>query len=227
MFGSSIAISKDTLLVGSQDDSTEVSKAGSAHVYTRSDTQWKFQQRLVPAPAASGASFGYTVALRGDEAIIGAPRFTAILAPVATTPGEAFVFRRTGNAWKQTQLLKATLPRSSDSFGSGLALTDTAVLIGACGDSSGAQGVGADASRRDALYTGAGYLFAREGQDWKLSAYLKANNAGMNDSFGFGVALSENAAVVSAIWEQSKAAGVNGNEDDNSLTTPGAVYVFK
>jgi len=226
-FGSAVSVSKDTLLVGSSDDSTEMMDAGSAYVYTRNAGTWALETRLVPAPVTSGANFGYAVALRGDEAIIGAPRIASIISLAVTSPGEVFGFRRTGKTWLQTHVLRAMLPRSSDSFGSSVALSDTAALIGACGDTSGAQGVGADASRRDGAYSGAAYLYAHENQDWKLSAYLKAGNADANDMFGFGAALSDDSAVLSAVWERSNAAGVNGNAENNSLSTSGAVYVFE
>lgn len=227
MFGCAVALSKDTLLVGANTDSTELTNAGSAYVYVRSGGRWTLQQRLTSDPPASGANFGYAVALAGDDAVIAAPRAAAIAAPVVTSPGQVFAFRRSEGAWQQTQVLSAMLPRSSDAFGSSLALNDTALLIGASGDSSGARGVGADASRRDLLYSGAGYLYARENRQWEQSAYLKAGNAGLNDSFGLAATLAGDTAVFSANWEQSKSAGINGNPNDDSANTSGAVYVFK
>jgi trimeric autotransporter adhesin len=119
------------------------------------------------------------------------------------------------------------IAREADSFGSGVALYGNSALIGACGDTSGATGIGAEPSRRDALYAGAAYLFAREGTKWVSSSYLKASNTDANDSFGFGVALTETTAAISAVWERSNATGVDGNQQSNALTTAGAVYVFE
>jgi hypothetical protein len=227
MFGSALGLSKDTLVVGATDDSMEADRAGSAYVFVRSGTTWSQQQRLVPSPASSGASVGYAVALRGDEIMLGAPRVASILSFAQTEPGEVFVFRRTGQTWAQTARLRAMLPRSSDSFGSSLALSDSALLIGACGDTSGARGVGGDPSRRDRSYSGAAYLYARENEGWKLSAYLKAANADTNDMFGASAALAGDTVVVGAIFEASSATGINGNQENNSSSTVGAVYVFK
>jgi hypothetical protein len=165
--------------------------------------------------------------MKSDEILVGAPRVASIISLAQTTPGEVFAYRRTGAAWQQTARLRAMLPRTSDSFGSSLALTETAALIGACGDMSGAKGVGADASRRDGAYSGAAYLYAREKADWKLSAYLKAANANSNDMFGFSAALSGETAIIGAIWESSNASGLNGNQDNNSLGSSGAVYMFE
>src|SRR6185369_11222301 len=66
-------------------------------------------------------------------------------------------------------------------------------------------------------------------------AYIKASNAEMGDHFGNGgtleghaVALSAdgNTLAVGAPYESSAAKGINGNQNDNSLYSSGAVYVF-
>ncbi len=57
-------------------------------------------------------------------------------------------------------------------------------------------------------------------------AYLKAGNAGANDSFGRSVAVSGDTVVVGADAEASTATGVNGNGADNSASVSGAAYVF-
>src|SRR6266852_7875888 len=69
----------------------------------------------------------------------------------------------------------------------------------------------------------------------KQVAYLKASNAQANDHFGeggtlqgHGVALSGdgNTLAVGAPYESSGAKGVNGNHNDTSVYSSGAVYVF-
>jgi hypothetical protein len=58
-------------------------------------------------------------------------------------------------------------------------------------------------------------------------AYGKASNTGTSDRFGRSVTLSGDTLAVGAYLEDSAAKGVNGNEDDNSATDSGAVYVFR
>ncbi|MCZ7599566.1 MAG: FG-GAP repeat protein [Gammaproteobacteria bacterium] len=48
----------------------------------------------------------------------------------------------------------------------------------------------------------------------------------MSDQFGRSVAVSGDTVVVGAPIEESAAAGVNGNETDNSIFVAGAAYVF-
>jgi len=68
-------------------------------------------------------------------------------------------------------------------------------------------------------------------QDLMLDAigYFKASNADPGDMLGYGVSMSDNGRTlaVAAIGEASKAAGVNGNQTDNSSPASGAVYVFR
>src|SRR6058998_922974 len=69
----------------------------------------------------------------------------------------------------------------------------------------------------------------------KQVAYIKASNAEMGDHFGNGGTLEGHAVALSgdgstlavgAPYESSAAKGINGNQNDNSLYSSGAVYVF-
>lgn len=226
-FGSSCALRGDIAVVGAYDDSTERDNAGSASVFARSGERWVETQRLAPNPPSEGASFGYSMALSADTLLIGAPRLLSISSFASTSSGEVFAYQLAGGTWQQGQILKAIVPRPSDSFGSAVALYDDSALIGSCGDASSASGIGADPSRRDTPYAGSGYLFAREGAKWKPTLYLKASNPDSRDSFGFGVALSKSTAVISAIWEASAASGIDGDQKSNAATYAGALYAFE
>ena len=68
-FGFSVSISGDTAIVGAyEDDSGE----GSAYVFVRSGTTWTEQQKLTASDGAASDSFGRSVSISGDTAIIGA-----------------------------------------------------------------------------------------------------------------------------------------------------------
>lgn len=226
-FGSAVAVSGDTLIVGASEDDAPGMGVGSATVFERSGETWSEKQYLAPSPAMPKVSFGFTMAMNRDTLMVGAPVLESLLSFNETSPGQVFVFERKAGMWAQTQVLTAMVARSSDSFGTSVALTSDAALIGACGDRSGGRGLGADASRRDAAYSGAAYLFAHDAQGWTSSTYLKAANANTNDMFGFGAALTSNSAIVSGIWESSNAVGIDGDASDNSLLNAGALYEFR
>jgi hypothetical protein len=59
------------------------------------------------------------------------------------------------------------------------------------------------------------------------TAYLKASNTDSGDLFGISHSVSGHTLAVGGLYEDSATAGVNGNQDDNSLMDSGAVYVFR
>jgi len=63
---------------------------------------------------------------------------------------------------------------------------------------------------------------------WKQTAYVKASNPRAGAQFGFAVALSGDGRTlaVGAQMEESAAAGINGNQNDHSMFSAGAVYVY-
>jgi hypothetical protein len=64
--------------------------------------------------------------------------------------------------------------------------------------------------------------------EWAQEAYVKASNPDNLDFFGYAVSLSSdgNTLAVGAEEEDSSATGINGNQDDESATASGAVYIF-
>ncbi|MDF1799231.1 MAG: hypothetical protein P1V81_08660 [Planctomycetota bacterium] len=58
------------------------------------------------------------------------------------------------------------------------------------------------------------------------TTYIKASNAGANDSFGWDLDMSGDTVAISAVGEDSGATGVGGDGSDNSIAGSGAVYVF-
>ncbi len=136
-------------------------------------------------------------------------------------------------AWTEVGYIKASSPGAGDEFGYAIALSDdgTTLAVGAPMDPSSAIGVhedDPDPTDDSAYSSGAVYVYGRSGDGWSAQAFIKASNAGSNDQFGSALALSAdgNTLAVSAVFEDSSATGINGDQDDNSLNQSGAVYVF-
>ena len=73
MFGISVAVSGDTAVVGAhRDDTPAGDDAGSAYVFVRSGGTWTQQAKLTASDAAAGDLFGFSVAVAGDTAVVGA-----------------------------------------------------------------------------------------------------------------------------------------------------------
>lgn len=228
LFGWSIALDGDDLAIGApQYDPIRPPRnaSGSAFVFTLQGDGWA-EQQLMPMPAPElEATFGWSVSVSGDSAVVGAPRARATNG--SSPNGETYVFERSGGAWKQSQLLKAEVPRRDDFFGWNVKLSATVLAIGATGDASDSRGTMADPSNSDAPYSGALYVYGRQGGSWQDSAFVKASNADAGDALGNVIAFAGDTLVIGAPLEASSGQGVNGDQNSNSLATSGAVYVFR
>jgi len=125
---------------------------------------------------------------------------------------------------------KASNSQSFDSLGFSLALSadGNTMAVGAPDEDSNATGVDGDQADNSAPFAGAVYVFVRDGTQWSQQAYLKASNAQADDKFGYCLDLSFDGATlaVAAVGESSSATGIDGNQNDNSASRSGAVYVF-
>jgi hypothetical protein len=196
LFGNSVALSDDTALVGARGDSGKGNFAGAVYVFARDTTtgQWNQVQKLTASDATSGDLFGYSVALLGDIALIGARgsenRNTG-------SPGAAYIFAPdTNGQWNQVQKLIAADGVAGDGFGFSVALSDDLAVVGTRNKAS-AQGTG--------------------GQ-WSQTQKLTAGDGAAGDEFGYSVAASEGTVLVGARF----AAHVT----DGTAISAGAVYVF-
>ncbi|MEQ1946728.1 MAG: integrin [Bryobacteraceae bacterium] len=147
--------------------------------------------------------------------------------------GAVYVYARKGNTWVQQAYIKASNPGTSDQFGHYVSLSQdgNTLAVSAHFEASKSKGINGDQADRSDPQAGAVYLFTRTGTTWAQQAYLKASNAGEEadgDQFGFSLALSADGKTlaVGAIAEDSNAKDVNGDQNDNSMQSAGAVYIF-
>ncbi len=243
LFGYSVAVSGETVVVGafgdpsnatgvggSQTDKT-VAQAGAAYVFTRSGTAWTQQAYLKASNTDRGDLFGISVAVLGDTVVVGAAGEDSVGSGKqanngASQAGAAYVFLRTGTAWKQQAYLKASNAGSGDMFGRAVAISPDTIVIGANQESSSSNAVDGNQADNSAAQAGAAYVFARRNKAWKQQAYLKASNSRAGDQFGFSVAAAGDLVVVGAYGESSRANGVGGDSADKSAAMAGAAYVF-
>ena len=121
-------------------------------------------------------------------------------------------------------------PDGGDQFGWAVALSGNGqtLAVSAYDEDSGAVFVNGDQSDNSESDSGAVYVFSADDTGWTQQAYVKAPNTDNFDGFGTSLALSRdgNTLVIGASGESGNAAGVNGDQSDNSLGSSGAVYVY-
>ena len=200
-FGIDVSLSGDTALIGAYQDKIQAGipvSSGSAYVFVRDlSGQWTMQDKLLASDRGIVDSFGYSVSLSGNTALIGAFGDGWPNKPLI---GSAYVFTRgAAGSWTQQARLAASDGRSGDYFGYSVSLSGDTALVGAWLD----DGVGS------------AYLYERDRNgNWSQSTRLTPADGGYGDGFGASVSLGEGSAVIGA--------GSHGDEAVNS----GAVYLY-
>src|SRR6266508_4063415 len=189
VFGISVAISGETVVVGAPGDDSR----GSAYVFARNGGVWSQQQKLLASDAAAGDAFGESVAISGETVVVGA-QFDDDVA--GDNQGSAYVFARSDGGWSHQQKLLASDARCcGEAFGESVAISGETVVVG-----SGGGGVG-----------GSAYVFARSSGVWSQQQKLRASDAAVADSFGASVAISGETVVVGAPFDAGAAGNSQGS----------------
>ncbi len=175
-FGSSVAIDGDAAVIGAYNKDGGVSNSGEAYLFEASTG--KLVQTFSDPTPASGDSFGSSVAIDGDAALVGAPKKDA----GADDSGEAYLFE--ASTGKLVQTFSNPNPASGDSFGSSVAINKGVALVGAPKKDAGADD------------SGAAYLF--DTSSGELLQTFSDPNPASGDSFGYSVALDRDVALVGA-----------------------------
>jgi hypothetical protein len=195
-----------------------------------------FQQHayLKASNTGNGDQFGHSVAISGDTLVVGAFSEDSDATGVdndgtndlVDRSGAAYVFARIESVWSQQAYLKASNTGLDDRFGESVAISGDTLVVGAMWESSNAKGINGAQDNDLASISGAAYVFIRTNGEWSQQAYLKASNTGDGDQFGYSIALSGDTLVVGAPFEDGKATGVDGDQDDDTRSAAGAAYVF-
>jgi len=214
-FGWSVAISGDTVVVGSPNAAIGGhTNQGSAYVFVEPAGGWSttssYTAKLTASDGAAGDLFGWSVAISGDTVVVGAPH-AAIGGQ--TRQGAAYVFVKPAGVWATTSIYAAKLTASdgtlNDNFGWSVAISGDTVVVG----SSNAL-IGGHTNQ------GAAYVFVKPAGVWATTsiyaAKLTASDGAAKDFFGFSVAINSDTVVVGAFK-----AVISGN------IAQGASYVFK
>ncbi len=135
LFGSSVSISGETVLVGASGDNHAGFFTGSAFVFVQDGAgNWIQQGKLTASDAAEQANFGDSVSLSGNGALIGT-RGTA-------TDSAYWFHRETSGNWTQRAQLKGDAGASL-AFGNSVSLYEGTALVGdGIGDAPGIAGAG-------------------------------------------------------------------------------------
>jgi hypothetical protein len=173
-----------------------VNDAHAAYPVTIDPLVW-LEQKVTASDGVASDSFGYSVALDGITAVVGAQAATV---GDNLSQGAAYVFTRTNGVWTEVEKLTANDGAAYDDFGNGVALSGTTVIVGA-----------PNASVNGNTAQGAAYVFTESGENWTQTQKLLAADGAASNEFGTSVSLQGDTALIGAI---------------QLLHGPGAAYIF-
>jgi len=179
-YGSSVSVSGTTVVVGAKWTDEAGSNSGSAYVFARSGLTWVQQGKLTASDAAAEDSFGHTVSVWGDTAIVGTPQDD----DRGSYSGSAYIFKRTGGAWVQQKKIIASDASESDYFGSAVSVSGSTAVIGAMGNAGPRS------------FSGSAYIFTPVAGVWSEQRNLSSSDSATNNGFGGTVSLSGDTAAV-------------------------------
>ncbi len=253
-FGVSVSLSSNgnTLAIGANNEDSvatgigglqsdnSAQDSGAVYIYKREGDVWQHQTYIKASNAEAGDRFGSKVVLSKNGQVLAVSALGEASAATgingdqndntALRSGAVYLFSDNSGGWVQQAYIKASNTNAEDSFGSSLALnTDGSVLaVGAVWEDSSATGINGSEVDANALDSGAVFMYTNNDDVWQKQAYIKSSNTDENDYFGGSVSLNASGDVlaVGSYNEGSSAVGINGEQNDNSGTNPGAVYVF-
>lgn len=200
-YGWSVDLSGEVAIIGAWADDAGM---GSAYIYRyeAGSGQWIEGQKLTASDGEGGDNFGWSVAVDGDVALIGA----GFDDDNGAGAGAAYVFRYDGvtGRWVEEQKLLASDGTTIDRFGHAVAIEGGVAVVGAAQDDDVAE------------YAGSAYVFrydASSGQ-WAEEQKLLASDGAYADNLGAAVSISGDAILL-------------GAESDDLGTDAGSAYVFR
>ncbi len=181
--GYSLAVDGDTVLAGAYGDDTVFGElgSGSAYVFDKPPGGWtdgNETAKLTASDRQPSGYFGFSVALDGDTAVIGASQHSD--PGTGAGSGAAYVFARESGVWGEKARLTPSDAAAGDNFGVSVAVEDGTVVVGSWQDDDNGRN------------SGSAYVFEKPDLGWASTfetLKLTAPNGAANDRFGWSVAV--------------------------------------
>ena len=188
LFGHAVSLSGTTAMIGAYGRNKY---QGAGYVFEETSASvWTQQAELLATDGRSdGDDFGISTSLSGNTLVVGAPN--------QNSEGAAYVYTLNNSTWTFDTELSDPGVTAGDAFGNSVAVSGNTIIIGAYGTNG---------------KTGAAYVYHRSTTGWHHQATLTASDQQVGDDFGYSVALSGSAALVSSFGRNNFA---------------GAVYLFR
>jgi len=174
-FGCSISLSGRYALIGAYGEDEN----GSAYVFHYDGSYWVEEAKLISSDGAEGDSFGYSVSISGEYALVGAYEDD----DNGSRSGSAYIFHNNGSSWVEQAKLTASDGDDDDLFGETVSLLGDYAFVGAW---------------RDGVVSGSAYIFHHDESGWVEQTKFKASDFEAGGSFGRSLSLYGEYAFIGA-----------------------------
>ena len=183
-FGSAAAISGETVVVGAAGVSDGTPRSGVAYVFVRDpETGTWSHQGTLEAPEPASDLFGYSVAVSGDIAVVGAIEVVGL----TDGPARAYVYARHGTEWALEAVLEGRKVGAFYSgFGHAVAVSGETVVVGNYIDAAAPNSSGSVS------------IYVRRRSEWRLQARVEVPDLGESPFQGNNILDSPRRGVYSA-----------------------------
>jgi len=224
-FGTSVAISGDTVVVGApHQDFDNQKNEGAVYVFVKPSTGWADiteTQKLKASDKADWDQFGYDVDINGSLVLVGSP-YNGVWDGSAnqSKAGQAYIFEGNAGTWTEKAILRlANNDGTATSYVQAYDYLSTSVCLR--GDSAILGAIQYDVSNRHD--NGAIYLFNEPSGGWSgiikgETLKITADDGATDDQYGHSLAYTNNGQEYILI-------GAIGDDDNGSNS--GSVYFEK
>ena len=180
-FGFSVDLDADWAMVGARHDDDKGINTGSVYVFRRVGDRWVEDAKLTASAPGSYDDFGTSVAISGENVIVGAPNDD----DERLFSGSAYVFRRKASMWVKQIKVTASDPEEADLFGWSVAISEGWAMVGA-------RVKGHPCCER----AGAVYLFQDDGTGWAAYLKLTAPSPGVWHQYAYSVSVGATTGII-------------------------------
>ena len=184
-FGTSVATDGGYILVGSPRDDDSGMNAGSVYMYNA--TTGSYIRKITAPDGASEDRFGTSVAIGDGIIVVGSP----LDDDQGLGSGSVYLFSAADGSFIRKLLASDGAP--DDNFGQSVSIDSEVICVGSPLDDDGGSG------------SGSAYLFGTSGT--QLHKLFPTDSSG-GDSFGYSVAIKDNAALCGAYSKFNSGFGV-------------------
>ncbi|TWT55029.1 hypothetical protein Pla22_26830 [Rubripirellula amarantea] len=189
LFGRSVDVSGDTVVVGASTADPVGDFSGAVYVFNRDEGgigHWGQVKKLTGSTQGAGDRFGHSVSIDNSTLAVGAFRHDGI----GADSGSVYIFERNrfgADNWGELKSIEAPDAAAGDRFGFSVSVQGSTVAVGAPHDDEGGL------NQLGSVYV----LSQNEGgsNNWGQVAKLLANDGAAGDRLGFSVAFDANHIV--------------------------------